>query len=295
MAFVTGNYILIHYGYGGADMRPSLTLHKEGTDAFEHFSPVGQTVTLAFDKSQRYCTGWHDLATSESFPCPNAAVLPSQFNQCRHCQNKTGFNPAFYHATSVSPQQQARNATPHFLYLAHFAPGVIKVGISWADRGIRRLLDQGARSAIIIKTYPSATIARQYEAKIAALSGIAETLQVKAKHKLLAQTYDPAAAAAELTAVRERLINELGITPDDNEPLHLDAYYLGTTALNQPIILHGEHSISGQCVGMLGSTLLVEQNGEQYGLCVSDFTGYLVTISNDIVVNTHQPQQASLF
>jgi hypothetical protein len=291
---MTGDYLFVHYGYDG-DLAPHLTLHKKGADTFEHLSPTGKNVTLTFNKSQRFCTGWHDLATGESFPCPDSTKLPEQYSQCRSCQQKTGFNPAFYNALSVSPQQQARNAQPHILYIAHFAPGVVKVGISWEGRGIRRLLDQGARSALIIKTYPSATIARQYEAKIAALEGIAETLQVKAKHKLLGRSYDPAAAAEELAAVRQRLIDEINMQPDPNEPLHLDNYYLGSTALNQPIILSGEQKISGRCFGMLGSTLLAEQNGEQYGLCVSDFTGYLVTISDDLVANTHQPQQASLF
>lgn len=291
---MTGDYLFVHYGYDG-NLAPQLTLHKMGAETFEHLTPVGKTITLSFNKNQRFCTGWHDLATGESWPCPDTTKLPEQYAQCRHCQQKTGFNPAFYNALSVSPQQQARNAQPHILYLAHFAPGVVKVGISWADRGIRRLLDQGARSALIIKTYPTATIARQYEAKIAALPGIAETLQVKAKHKLLGRAYDPTAAAEELATVRDRLVNDIGLSPDDNQPLYLDDYYLGDTALNQPIILHGEHRISGRCVGMLGSTLLTEHGGEQYGLCVSDFTGYAVTISDEIVANTHQPQQASLF
>jgi hypothetical protein len=290
---MTGEFLFIHYGYDG-DLRPSLTLHKDGSEKFSHLALGDNTATFMFARGQRYCAGWHDLATSQSFPCPDATALPAQFDHCRHCQNKTGFNPAFYHAASVSPQQQARNAQPHFLYLAHFAPGVVKVGISWAERGIRRVLDQGARSALIIKTYPSATIARQYEAKIAALPGIAETLQAKAKHKLLARPYDTTAAATELIAARERLRAECSISPDTHEPQHLDAYYLGDAQLNQPIMVQ-DGKISGRVIGMLGNTLLVEQGGEQYGLGLGDLTGYRLTISDSTEQNNHQPQQASLF
>lgn len=289
---MTGDFLFIHYGYDG-ELQPSITLHTQG-DSFEHLTLGGQTATFAFDTNQRYCAGWHDLSTSESFPCPDSSALPSQFDHCRHCQNKTGFNPAFYHAASVSLQQQARNAEPHFLYLAHFAPGVVKVGISWAERGIRRLLDQGARSALIIKTYPSATIARQHEAKIAALPGIAETLQIKAKHKLLGRPYDAAAAAAELIAARERVSTECAVTPNAHEPQFLDSYYIGSTPLEQPIILT-EGKISGSVVGMLGSTLIVEQNNQQYGLSLGDLTGYRLSIREEIEANEHQPQQASLF
>ncbi len=291
---VIGNFLLIHYGYD-RDLAPALTLHKEEAESFDHLSPRGRTLTLTFDTGARACTGWHDLATSVSFPCPDRAMLPAQFDHCRHCQNKTGFNPAFYHATNVSPQQQARNAQPHFLYLAHFAPGMVKVGISWAERGLRRLLDQGARSALIIKTYPSATIARQYEAKAAALPGIAETLQLKTKHKLLGFAYSAAAGADELRAARQRLQSECGIQPDDHEPMYLDSHYLADHTLDQPVILHGEQKISGHCLGMIGSTLLMEQDGQQYGLCVSGFTGYRVNISDVIIPNAHRPQQASLF
>lgn len=289
-----GDFLFIHYGYHGDGLIPHLTLHQTGVDSFTHLAPRHQDLTLSFDTAARFCTGWHDLATSESFPCPDAATLPAQFSQCRHCQNKTGFNPAFYNTQNVSPQQQARNATPHLLYLAHFAPGVVKAGISWAERGIRRLLDQGARSALIIKTYPTATVARQYEAKIASLPGIAETLQVKIKHKLMAAPYDPAAGAAELLATRNKVAQAFNITPDNNKPLYLDSYYLKDAALDQPIILH-DPTISGRCVGMIGSTLLMEQDGQQFGLCLHDLTGYPLTITQTIQANTFAPQQASLF
>lgn len=296
MAFVTGEYLFIHYGYHGNDLMPSLTLYKKGADTFEHFAPRGKTITLNFDTSARSCTGWHDLATGESWPCPDTATVDTTYNQCMHCQRKTGFNPAFYNAASVSEQQQVRNALPHFLYLAHFGPGVVKVGISWAGRGIRRLLDQGARSFVIIKEYPNANVARQYEAKIASLPGIAETLQAKAKYKLLTLPYDPVAGATELLAVRERIAKELGIHADDNSPQHLDTLYLGEHNFVPHQLVHlKDGAISGQNLGMIGSTYIAEQNGTPYYLGLSTLTGYTLHISEQEQQNTHAPQQTSLF
>ncbi len=261
-----------------------------------HLEPRSKTFTLSFDRSARYCGGWHDLATGQSFPCPDAAVLPGPYDQCRHCQQKTGFNPAFYNASSVSEQQQARNATPHILYLAHFAPGVVKVGISWADRGIRRLLDQGARSALIIKTYPTAEVARQYEAKTAALPGIAETLQVRQKHLYLKRPYDAAAGAEELRQTRERLIREVGVTPDNTDPMHLDGYYVDNNRLRpQDIVDITEDCISGACIGMIGSVLVMEQDDLQYTLPLTKLTGYNMTLNYGITKNAAAPHQASLF
>ena len=291
-----GQYLFVHYGYG-AEHQPHLSLLPRNGDTFTHFEPRDEAFTLRFDTSTRYCSGWHDLSTARSFPCPDTAELPGQYDQCRHCQQKTGFNPAFYNAISVSEQQQARNAQPHMLYLAHFAPGVVKVGISWAERGIRRLLDQGARSALIIKTFPTADIARQYEAKTAALPGIAETLQVRQKHQYLKRPYDAGAGAQELRAARDRLIREVGMTPEDNEPIHLDRYYVDNNPLhpqNLVDITNGT-SISGTCIGMVGSVLIMEQDELQYTLPLGKLTGYYATLSHDVTKNDTAPHQASLF
>ena len=114
--------------------------------------------------------GWVDFDNHCSQVCPDGATVDEKYENCLKCRNRTGFNPAFYHADSVSAQQEKINQQPHFVYLAYFAPGVIKVGISQEERGIRRLLEQGARLAVKLETFASALIARQYEAKIAGLS-----------------------------------------------------------------------------------------------------------------------------
>jgi hypothetical protein len=292
-----GNYLFVHYGYGH-NHQPQLSLLPKDGDVFTHFEPRGKTFTLDFDTNKRYCGGWHDLATAESFPCPDAAELFGQYDQCRHCQQKTGFNPAFYNASSVSQQQQARNATPHILYLAHFAPGVVKVGISWAKRGIRRLLDQGARSAVIIKTYPNADIARQYEARAAKLPGIAETLQLRQKHQYLKRPYDAIAGAEELRATRDRLVKEISLSPDNNnEPMHLDSYFLANNSLHpQDLVdISKNNAISGNCLGMVGSVLITEQDGLQYSLPLGKLTGRNCTLSYAVAKNNAEPHQVSLF
>lgn len=291
-----GNYLFIHYGYGH-DHAPQLSLLAPDGKEFVHLMPRGETLTLDFDTSRRYCNGWHDLASGNSHPCPDKSTLPEQYEQCRHCQQKTGFNPAFYNASSVSRQQQARNQLPHVLYLAHFAPGVVKVGITWEGRGIKRLLDQGARSCLIVKSYPNADIARQYEAQAAKLPGIAETLQVRQKSQLLLKPYDPVAGAAELLAARERLISEVGVAPDDNQPLYLDPHYLANAQLkpNCLIDISKNDSISGLCAGMVGSFLVTQQDDMQYTLPLGKYVGYNCVLSYSEVANKSEPHQVSLF
>lgn len=274
-----------------------MTLLADGAEQFIYARPRGGSYTVTFDDAVRYCTGWHDLAAGENFPCPDHAELPSAYEQCRHCQRKTGFNPAFYNAQTVSPQQEARNLEPHSLYIAHFGPGVLKVGITWAGRGIRRLLDQGARSGLVIKTFPTANVARRYEALTAKLPGIAETLQVKVKSSLLQQPYDSQLAHQELLGAQQRLVNELGLSPDGNQPLHLDPYYLSDNQLTpgELVNMSDKQSASGLCLGMIGGTMVFEQEGLQYLFPLSHRGGYRLTVTDQLAVNQHAPHQVSLF
>lgn len=287
-------YLFNHQHFHGESYEPQLII--QDADILTSLSLYAKTKTLTFATNQRYCTGWHDLETGESYPCPDNVTLESKFHECRHCQLKTGFNPAFYNTDSISEQQQKRNALPHILYLAHFGTGVIKVGISYEGRGIRRLLDQGARSYLLLGTFPNADIARQYEVKIARLSGIAETIQSRQKSQLLNREYDPQAGAEELLATRERIAKDIGLTPDQHEPEHLHRYYLGdhTLQAGQLIDLTPEQKISGTFLGMIGSFIIAEQDSTQYMLNLSKLRGYKVTIGEE-EPNQHAPQQASLF
>jgi hypothetical protein len=290
------NYLFTHYGYS-ADRSPRLTFLPPSEQSFTTFTPRDNTFTLNFDTSARYCTGWYDLQNNEGHPCPVNVEVIAPYTQCRSCQQKTGFNPAFYHAVTVSEQQQARNRLPHTLYLAHFAPGIVKVGITWAGRDLNRLLDQGARSCLIIKTYPNADVARQYEAAAARLPGIAETLQVKSKYILLNTSYDAIAASEELKQNRQRLINEAGISPDNNDPIYLDPYYLANNHITPGslIDMSEQKSISGSCIGMIGSILLMQQDDTQFMLPLSKLVGYTASFSDALQRNNHTPQQAALF
>lgn len=170
---------LLSYASFDTENRPFLEWQVDGKT--ERGDVLGQELSLAFDFSAKYCTGWVDFDNHSSQVCPDSATVDSKYENCLKCRDRTGFNPAFYYADSVSAQQEKINQQPHFVYLAYFAPEVIKVGISQEERGIRRLLEQGARLALKLETFSSALIARQYEAKIARLEGIMETVAASKK------------------------------------------------------------------------------------------------------------------
>ena len=96
-------------------------------------SPVTWTL-----HAPRQCTGaW--TGTSRR-PCPAAAQVPADGTdpQCPAC------------AAADRGRQIARDAAlgddgrEYLLYLAWFGPGLVKIGLTAADRGRNRLLEQGA-------------------------------------------------------------------------------------------------------------------------------------------------------
>jgi hypothetical protein len=291
-----GEYLLSNVGFS-KDETPYLSLAKEAE--FNTLVPLQRILTLKADISVRYCIGWGDMTTGERFICPDTAQVDAKYEQCQQCQKRTGFNPAFYHATSVSEQQEARNLQPHILYLAYFSPDTIKVGISLAARGNSRLLEQGARSAIILETFPSAHIARQYEAKIASLSGFAETVLLRKKLSLLDTPYSEQEAGALLKRAQEKVEITLGITFSKAKTLHFNSRFFpqGTPDLTDTYDCTEKHTISGQVIGMLGSVLFCKQQNQDTLLFIplKKLVGYRVALTYSEEKIDLPARQASLF
>lgn len=291
---VAGTYLLVTTGFSLKE-EPFLTLQQNET--FLDFSPQNSPLTLTFDMTLRKCTGWRDIATGERFACPDNQTLEGKYEQCQACQNRTGFNPAFYHAATVSPQQEERNSKPHILYLAYFGPGIIKVGISYAARQNSRLLEQGARSAIILETFPTAHIARQYEAKIAQLPNIAETIQLQKKIHALERPYSDTEAEVELMAMHHKIETALNVRLEGKRVLHFTNKYFpgGTPKLNEAHDMSKDHIITGTYIGMVGSLLFCDYQSTPLLLPLKKYIGHPVTLGYSEIPITLPAQQTSLF
>lgn len=289
-----GSYVLTHVGFTHQG-EPTLALQQN--DVIHRFNPVGATLSMTFDQSQRFCTGWYDMRAGESHPCPDNASIGGKYEECSACQQRTGFNPAFYNASSVSPQQEERNQEPHILYLAHFGKGITKVGISHAARGDARLLEQGARSAIILDTFPTALVARQYEAKIAAMPGIAETIQLRKKITLLSQPYDKADAHDELLSARADIESVLKTSFSGGAPRSFDEIYFPSTPVDLPqsFDVSSYKGISGRIAGMLGPFIVSAQNDTPLFLPIKKYTGYTLILSKTPFDISLPSQQMSFF
>lgn len=242
-------------------------------------NPLEDAISLRFNMVQRFCTGGYDMEMGKNYACPYDAVVDEKYEQCVACMKATGFNPAFYNATTISEQQLARNAESHVVYLAYFAPDVLKVGISHAKRGIARLLEQGARAAVVLLECKTADIARSYEAKITGMYGIRDNVQLGKKADLAKMPFDVKQAQQVLGGTVRDLQTDLRVTFDNETIQLLDSYYFKTTAtpnLTRAVNLDKQHAIIGDPIGMLGSLLYSEYDGQIVYLPLKKYTGYEV-------------------
>ena len=264
---------LLAYASFNADNQPFIDCQIG--DEIKRRELFGQDLSLEFDFSTKYCTGWVDFENHCSQVCPDSATVDDKYENCLKCRNRTGFNPAFYNADSVSAQQEKINQNPHFVYLAYFAPVVIKVGISQEERGIRRLLEQGARLALKLETFSSALIARQYEAKISALDGIVETMPIHKKFELIKQPFDRADGEEKLRQKLLEIEQKIGVSFPKSELIPCEDYFqTASVDLTRVILMKDKSQLVGHVLSVIGGIAITEYDGNLLGYNLKKYVGY---------------------
>ena len=264
---------LLAYASFNADSQPFIDCQIDGE--IKRRELFGQDLSLEFDFSTKYCTGWVDFDNHCSQVCPDSATVDGKYENCLKCRDRTGFNPAFYNADSVSAQQEKINQNPHFVYLAYFAPGVIKVGISQEERGIRRLLEQGARLALKLETFSSALIARQYEAKIARLGGVVETMPIHKKLELIKQPFDRADGEEKLRQKLLEIEQKIGVSFPKSELIPCEDYFhTNNIDLTRAMIMKDQNQLVGRVRSIIGPILITDYDGQLLAYNVKKFIGY---------------------
>ena len=285
---------LLAYASFNADNQPFIDCQIG--DEIKRRELFGQNLSLEFDFSTKYCTGWVDFENHCSQICPDSATVDGKYENCLKCRDRTGFNPAFYNADSVSAQQEKINQNPHFVYLAYFAPGVIKVGISQEERGIRRLLEQGARLALKLETFASALIARQYEAKIARLDGVVETMPIHKKLELVKQPFDHADGEKKLQQKLLEIEQKIGVLFPASELIPCEDYFHTTGVdLTRVVLMKDQNQLAGRVRSIIGPILIADYDGQLLAYNVKKFIGYQAhKITRDIELQLPS-EQLTLF
>ena len=305
--FFEKDYLLTRVDFD-RNQKPRWRLTDLGSGEILSFSPdFEEPISIEIDLLKRFCIGWHSLETGEDFVCPENYELDKKYKQCQNCQKRTGFNPAFYNVKDgeISKQQIERNLQPHFVYLAYFSNETIKVGISFAGRGIARLLEQGARAALILGEFSSANIARNYEEKISKMTDFCENVKANVKLKLLEQDFVFSKAEKALLDARKKIETAQKVVFEKQDPIDLNKFYSKNGKIPSGEMLeiqncsqnqNGETLIfSGILKAQVGYILLAEQQGEIISIPLKKFTGRKIRISPKIIELNLPERQASLF
>lgn len=138
-------------GLSRRDGTLSLELQNEGGTLLHHLV-VGQEITFEA-VGDKVCIGYRRPGDNKPIACPES-VVGLKRPQCEDCLRAAAILPCHL-CTGERCNNPARRDScvqpdNHITYLASFAPGVFKVGVAREGRRQARLIEQGARAAIII-------------------------------------------------------------------------------------------------------------------------------------------------
>ncbi|MEU5015508.1 DUF2797 domain-containing protein [Streptomyces sp. NPDC021749] len=226
----------------------------------ESLIPAGKMLAFAA-QGERRCLGVR--RTGRWLVCPYAAVLDGESakDQCAPCARLD-------RSRSVAADTMADDPRPYAVYLAYFGPGLLKVGITAAERGPARLVEQGAVAYAWLGRGPLMA-ARRAEALLGSALAIPDRFTKAAKR----------AARGALPAVPERraelgrlhaTARELGGWPETLEPVefactdHTELFGLDRIPAGAAVLggLTAGAEIVGEVLAGVGSDVYLRLAGE---------------------------------
>ncbi|GLZ80801.1 hypothetical protein Afil01_56080 [Actinorhabdospora filicis] len=192
-------------------------------DGTESPLALGETVSWRLP-GVRQCVGvW--VPAKGRVDCPSTAIIPTQrtSGQCEPCERT---DPG----KALARGQALDDPRPFRLYLAHFGPGLVKVGLTAVDRGRDRLTEQAALAFTWLAEGPLRPIRR---AELAASASRVATERLRHRTKTRGRWSPAPDAEAELGAAHARLAalidaTDLTVAPCEITDLR-DAYGLTGT------------------------------------------------------------------
>lgn len=140
---------------------------KDCETGIDEYIDIPQELFIERTK-QKICIGTMNPYTREYIRCNN--VVEASGSQCKHCKYMFDFykcircHGKYCYVRNEEVLKYCN--TPHYVYLAYFPKGKIKVGTASEIKKYNRLLEQGAIFSIFIARTPTGKIARQIEKSI---------------------------------------------------------------------------------------------------------------------------------
>jgi len=159
--------------------------------------------------------------------------------------------------------------TEHSVYLAIFAPDLVKVGVSKTPRLETRLAEQGADMGVEIARFPDGELARQRERSLASTYPDRATFENKVDG--VSQTVN----GETLRMIYQRF--------DAGRIMRFD--YFRETPWMKPIVLvpHENMAVSGRVLGVKGQVLVLAKGSTLYALNLDGLIGYDVEAGKGLI------------
>lgn len=287
---VNGAFICLGVDWSNFD-QPALRLGGREMDGKSFLLPLRDEV-LSFrviEPQTRYCLGWFDLkgAAPRHITCRTWQEV-SAGKQCQDCQRLEGFqavHQAHRYPDRLRDDVRRYLMQTHYLYVAVFAGGDVKVGTVAESRKLTRLAEQGAVAAYYVAQTDDGFLVRRAEEMVSTTLGLKQALSSSRKLKALYDRVEDTRLVNELTV----LAHEVGSVIDRLEVAHrlsrpvlwrcppsardvLDATPVYPYGFS---LKEGEHLLRTK--GVIGSILAFDSNVDpespSYAVGLSDLTG----------------------
>lgn len=230
---------------------------------------------------QYYCIGRYDIDSFLAEPCPEKKQTNGKFQRCYKCNSALQFNPSFYNVPidSLSEKQRRYNMNPHLVYLAYFGGDSVKVGTANSQRSQTRLLEQGARAALVLGEFEDAYKARDLEVSVSSKCEITEQMMKVHKRKLIDGSYSFETARKLLIESRSSISSILSREFSENEPFDLESFYTAEQLTKTPDDISNDKAptIAGLGVGVVGDVLIFQDPRNLKMLSLTKLLGRVLT------------------
>ena len=147
-----------------------------------------------------------------------------------------------------------------------------------------------------LETFSSALIARQYEAKIARLGGVVETMPIHKKLELMKQSFDRADGEKKLQQKLLEIEQKIGVSfPKAKLITCEDYFHTAGVDLARVVLMKDQNQLAGRVRSIIGPILITDYDGQLLAYNVKKFIGYQAqTITGDIELELPS-EQLTLF
>lgn len=275
---------------------------KDYEYSFDEFIDIPHKL-LAERINKKICTGTINPYTREYVSCNNPVEDGS--SQCNHCKYMFDFYKCVRchgeHCYVKNEDVLKYCNTPHYVYLAYFPNGKIKVGTASEIKKYNRLLEQGAIFSIFVAKTPTGKIARQIEKNIInnGISGAVTTTykmknmifdneEILIKKELIEKYKDVLKLLSEynkkyLIEPEFNSFNEIKDKIDSNmlsSNIQVNLFDEETKQIKPYIIKKEFNSVSGTYLFCVGKILAIENNGIIELIDTKKLEGYLFEFRN---------------